>query len=72
MFYNTKQASAKLQISIHTLRKYLAAGWLKAGRLPGGTHYRFTERQIQDAITFMEDGGNNAETAKTIRECGAV
>jgi excisionase family DNA binding protein len=72
MFYNTRQAATKLEISIHTLRRYLNAGWLKAGRLPGGTHYRFTERQIQQAIEFMENGGNSAETSKTIRECGAV
>jgi len=71
-FYDTKQASEKLQISIHTLRKYLNKGWVKAGRLPGGTIWRFTERQIEQAVAFMEEGGNDAEAGTASNQCGAV
>jgi DNA-binding transcriptional MerR regulator len=71
-FYDTKEASEKLQISIHTLRKYLNRGWVKAGRLPGGTIYRFTERQLEEAVTFMEEGGRHEEVDAAVSQCGAI
>jgi DNA-binding transcriptional MerR regulator len=71
-FYDTKQASEKLQISIHTLRRYLNRGWVKAGRLPGGTIYRFTQRQLEDVVAFMEEGGMHEEdVVATAGECGS-
>jgi hypothetical protein len=71
-FYDTKQASEKLQISIHTLRRYLNRGWVKAGRLPGGTIYRFTERQLEDVVSFMEEGGKHEEIDTAVGQCGSI
>ncbi len=55
-FYTTKEAADKLGISVYTLRKYLQLGWLRAGRLPGGTVYRFSQRQLDEAMTCFEEG----------------
>ncbi len=68
-FYDTKTVAAKLGISIFTLRKYLQLGWLKAGKLPGGTVWRFSEAQLKQAMICFEEGGN-CENKATNLECG--
>jgi excisionase family DNA binding protein len=65
MFFTTKQAAARLNLPVSTLRRHLREGAIRAGRRPGQTIYVFSEKQLKDAERLFEEGFIDAEIAET-------
>ncbi len=65
-FMTTQQVAERLNVPVSTLRRYLRNGWVKAGKLPGQTIYRFSQAQVKQAMDCFEEGGIRAnEVAQT-------